>query len=60
MFIDKYILLHIKKCTDIEACRVLQDNNWSITLHELEAFIVVIYARGISGCRNIELHSLWK
>jgi hypothetical protein len=59
LLIDKSTLLHIKKCTQTEAHRVLQDDNWSITLHELEAFIAIIYVHDVSGCRNTVLHSLW-
>lgn len=30
-----------------------------MTADELEAFIAIIYALGVSGCRSADLHSLW-
>jgi hypothetical protein len=59
LFTDKSIQLHIRKCPETETHTVLQDNSWSITLHKLEEFIAIMYACGVSDCRNIELHSLW-
>ena len=52
IFIDKSILLHIKKCTEAEAHRVQQDETWYTSVTELEAFISILYARGVSGSRN--------
>ncbi len=59
LFIDRKILEHIIKCTNIEANRVLENNDWSLSREELFAYISILYARGVSGARNLELHSLW-
>lgn len=59
LFIDKTILDHIIKCTETEARRVLGNDDWSLSREELLAYISILYARGVSGARNIELHSLW-
>lgn len=59
LFIDKTILEHIIKCTKTEAHRVLESDDWSFSREELFAYISILYARGVSGARNLELHSLW-
>lgn len=33
--------------------------NWSLYKEELCAYISILYARGVSGARNLELHFLW-
>ncbi|GFV30314.1 piggyBac transposable element-derived protein 3 [Trichonephila clavipes] len=54
-----YFLCHIKNSTEEEAHRQLGENEWSTTLDELDAFISILYARGIYGANNLELDSLW-
>ncbi|XP_073494165.1 uncharacterized protein [Phyllobates terribilis] len=58
LFFDSYILTHIKNCTLAEACR---DNNLQFTLsdEELDAFIAIFYARGISGTNRHSISSIW-
>ncbi|XP_073421894.1 uncharacterized protein [Dendrobates tinctorius] len=58
LFFDSYILTHIKNCTLAEACR---NNNLQFTLsdEELDAFIAIFYARGISGTNRHLISSIW-
>ncbi|XP_073537704.1 uncharacterized protein [Phyllobates terribilis] len=58
LFFDSYILTHIKNCTLVEACR---NNNLPFTLsdEELDAFIAIFYARGISGTNRHSISSIW-
>lgn len=59
LFIDEPILRHIKYCTVTEAHKQLGTNDWSLTLEELDAFISILYARGIYCAKGIEVDSLW-
>ncbi|GFQ74606.1 hypothetical protein TNCT_307161 [Trichonephila clavata] len=36
-----------------------EKNEWSTTLDELDAFISILYARGIYDASNLELENLW-
>ncbi|XP_073529607.1 uncharacterized protein [Phyllobates terribilis] len=58
LFFESYILTHIKNCTLAEACR---NNNLQFTLsdEELDAFIAIFYARGISGMNRHSISSIW-
>ncbi|XP_073511475.1 uncharacterized protein [Phyllobates terribilis] len=58
LFFDSYILTHIKNCTLAEACR---NNNLQFTLsdEELDAFIAIFFARGISGTNRHSISSIW-
>ncbi|GBP04453.1 PiggyBac transposable element-derived protein 4 [Eumeta japonica] len=42
-----------------EARCELQDNDWYMTMEELDAFIAVLYIRGAIGAHNLDLDSLW-
>lgn len=59
LMISESMLRHIKKCTDAEGKRQLQNDSWSITIHKIEAFIALIYARGAYGARKISIKKLW-
>ena len=60
LFFDNTILEHIRKCTEAEARRQLgDDSRWSLSLNELEAYIGLLYARGVSGAKNIPVLDLW-
>ncbi|XP_042911628.1 piggyBac transposable element-derived protein 4-like [Parasteatoda tepidariorum] len=59
LFIDEWILKHIKKCTEDEAHRHIPENKWVVTLEEVDAFIAILYARGIYCAKGLELDSLW-
>ena len=51
--------VNLKICTEAEARRQSNDGEWTITLNELDAFLAIIYARGIYGASGRELDSLW-
>ena len=53
------MLRHIQRCTEEEARRVLQTDNWCVSLHELNAFLAIIYARGAQKAIKIKIHELW-
>ncbi|GBM91588.1 hypothetical protein AVEN_164195-1 [Araneus ventricosus] len=48
LFMDKSMLSHIKKCTEAEAV-LNNEENWTVSLEEIDAFIAIIYARGAYG-----------
>jgi len=58
LFIDASILTHVQKCTVAEARRC-KDENFSLSIEELEAFIAIFYARGISGTNDHSVHFIW-
>lgn len=49
----------IKKCTETEARLKLKDETWSISFEELDAFIAILYARGVYGAKNLPVSSFW-
>ena len=59
LFVDNSMLKHIQKCTETEARSRLQDDNWSISLQELDAFIAILLARGAYGAKTLDLAGLW-
>ena len=59
LFIEESMLRHIQKCTEEEARRVLQTDNWCVSLHELDAFLAIIYARGAHRATKIKIHEFW-
>ena len=59
LLIDDPLLRHIRDCTVAEAHQQLQNNLWSLSVEELEAFIAIVYARGAYGAKNLSISSLW-
>lgn len=57
-FIDGPILKHIQKCTEAEAHRVLGAEEWSLPLEELDAFLAILYVRGATESKGIEVDLL--
>ena len=57
--IDEGMLGLIQRCTEKEARRVLQTGDWRVSLHELDAFLAIVYARGAHKATNIKVHELW-
>ena len=53
------MLRHIHTCTEEEARRVLQTVDWRVSLHELDAFLAIVYARGAHKAAKIKVHELW-
>ncbi|KAK9686069.1 hypothetical protein QE152_g37477 [Popillia japonica] len=58
LIIDDRIRNHIEKCTEEEARRRQEVDDWSVSLQELKAFIAILYARGATGAKGLELESL--
>ena len=56
---DNYMLKHIQQCTNVEARRVLGNEEWELSLCELKAFIALLYVRGAYGGRNFPLYNFW-
>ncbi|XP_046401593.1 uncharacterized protein LOC124167654 [Ischnura elegans] len=59
LIIDEKILRIIKNCTETEARMKLGDQNWSVTLEELDAFLGIFYLRGVLGAKSLPIKSLW-
>jgi hypothetical protein len=56
--VNETMLRRIQKYTIAEAERQLR-HKWMMTLEELEAFIGLLYARGLMGAKNIPIPELW-
>ncbi|XP_041694792.1 uncharacterized protein LOC121533094 isoform X1 [Coregonus clupeaformis] len=56
---DMEMLQQIRDCTVAEAHRAKGDKTWDISVDELEAFIALLYVRGLYGGKNTPLESLW-
>ena len=59
LFIDEDMLRHIQRCTEEEVRRVLQTDDWRVSLHELDAFLAIVCAREAHKATKIKLHELW-
>ncbi|XP_047113171.1 piggyBac transposable element-derived protein 4-like [Schistocerca piceifrons] len=53
------MMRHIKHCTEAEARHRTQDDSWTVDTEELDAFVAVMYARGVYGAKYFPLKSLW-
>ena len=53
LFFDKKIPYHIQKCTEAEARKVMNNDFWEVSLIELQAFIALLYSRGVYGGSNV-------
>ena len=53
------MLRRIQRCTEEEAQKVLQTDNWRVSLHELDAFLAIAYALGAHKATKIKVHELW-
>ena len=49
----------IQQCTNVEARRVLGNEEWEASLSELNAFIVLLYIRAAYGGKNFPLYNFW-
>ena len=58
LFIDKFIIEHIRTCTITEAHRQTGNEEFSLTNNELLAFIAVMYTRGVTGSNDMPYHTL--
>jgi hypothetical protein len=58
LFISETMLRRIQKFTIAEAIR-RTGSDWTLSLGELEAFIGLLYARGLMGAKNIPISELW-
>ena len=56
---DSHMLKHIQQCTNVEARRVLGNEEWEVSLCELKAFIALLYVRGAHGDKNFSLYNFW-
>jgi hypothetical protein len=59
LLFDGSMIRHIVKCTEKEAHRQLNNQEWKVSVEEMEAFIGLLYIRGVCGCSKIKLDKLW-
>ena len=61
VFIDEVMLSHMQRCTEEEARRVLQTDDWRVSLHELDAFLAIVYTRKAHKATKVmvPVHELW-
>ena len=52
------MLRHIQRCTEEEARKVLQTNDWRGSFHELDAFLAIVYVHGAHKTTKIKVHEL--
>ena len=52
-----HIIFRIQSCTNVEARKVLRNNDWSVSRFKLLAFIALLYVRGAYERRDISLDS---
>ena len=48
-----HMLKHIQQCTNVEARRVLGNEEWEVSLCELKAFIALLYVRKAYGWQKL-------
>ena len=56
---DNHMLKHIQQCTNVEAGKVLGNEEWEILLCELNAFIALLYVRRAYGGKDFPLYNFW-
>jgi len=59
LIIDDSMLKHIQKCTVTEAHRALGNDEWKLSLEDLDAFLGIRYVRGALESKGMELDLLW-
>ena len=59
LLVDNFVVKHITKCTVAEAHHQLHNQTFALNVEELEAFIAVMYARGVTGKSDLSLHDIW-
>jgi Transposase IS4 len=57
LLVDEGMLRHIKKCTEDFA--KVSNPNWKMSDKELEAFIGLLYLRGVMNARNFPIKDMW-
>jgi hypothetical protein len=57
LLMDDGCLRHIRRCT--EEFAALSDGNWKMSNKELDAFIGLLYLRGVMNQKNFPLSKLW-
>ena len=58
LFIDEGMLRHIERRTEEDSRRVFQTEDWRVSLHVLDAFLAIVYARGAHKATKIKVHEL--
>ena len=56
---DNHMLKYIQQCTNVEARRILGNEEWEVLLCELNAFIALLYIRATYGGKNFPLYNFW-
>lgn len=59
LLVDNKILQKIYECIETEARRVLKTDCWTVTFDKLHSFIRILYAFGVFGANEADIHSLW-
>ena len=47
LFVDRFMIDHIQKCTEIEVCAKTGDDNWIISAEKIYGLLAIMYARGL-------------
>ena len=56
---DNHMLKCIQQCTNVEARKVLGNEEWEVSLCELNVFIALLYVRAAYGGKNFPLYNFW-
>ena len=56
---DNYTVHQIRKCTITEAHQQMQNQIFALAVEELESFMAVMYARGVTVKSCLLLYEIW-
>ena len=56
---NDFILEHIRKYNIDEAFRQTKNEKFTFSTENLETFIDIVYARGVSGKSHLLMHEVW-
>ena len=59
LIFDNCIISHIQNSTNVEARRMLLNNEWHVSRSELRAFIALLCDQGAHGGQIIPLDTFW-
>ena len=59
VIVDDHMFKQIQQCANVEARRVLGNEEWEVSLCEFNKFIALLYVRGAYGGKNFPLYNLW-
>ena len=59
LLVDNAVLTHVQQCTEAEAYRVKNSDEWKLPLSELKAFISLLFVGGALCGKNRPIFEFW-